>query len=179
VVVKKALANNIKVRGYVSTVVGCPYEGFIPPEKVAQVAKALYDMGCYEISLGDTIGVATPIKFGNMIEEVSKVIPISKLAVHCHDTYGQAIGNIVVALQKGIRVVDSSVAGLGGCPYAQGASGNVATEDVVYLLEGMGFETGVNLRKIVETGSWISSTIGRTNMSKAGIALSTRSKSQL
>jgi hydroxymethylglutaryl-CoA lyase len=170
-VVKIALENDIKVRGYVSTVVGCPYEGFIEPEKVAYVAKRLFDMGCYEISLGDTIGVGTPVKFENMIDVVSKEIPIDKLAVHCHDTYGQAIGNILVSLRKGIRVVDSSVAGLGGCPYAHGASGNVATEDVVYLLEGMGYETGVDLKQLVQTGNWISKTLERPNMSKAGVAL--------
>jgi hydroxymethylglutaryl-CoA lyase len=173
------LDHGIKVRGYVSTVVGCPYEGFVQPSQVARVAKALYDMGCYEISLGDTIGVATPLKFGTMLDQVSAVIPISKLAVHCHDTYGQAIGNILVSLQKGIRVIDSSVAGLGGCPYAQGASGNVASEDVVYLLEGMGFDTGIQLTKLVETGMWISETLGRQNMSKAGIALSKRLESKL
>ncbi|KAI8899535.1 hydroxymethylglutaryl-CoA lyase-like protein [Globomyces pollinis-pini] len=170
-VIKTALENNIKVRGYVSTVVGCPYEGNIDPKKVAFVSDTLYNMGCYEISLGDTIGVGTPVKFSNMIDAVSATVPLEALAVHCHDTYGQAIGNIVVSLQKGIRVVDSSVAGLGGCPYAKGASGNVATEDVVYLLHGMGYETGVDLEAIVKTGHWISQELHRNYMSKAGTAI--------
>ncbi|KAJ3312589.1 hypothetical protein HDV04_002906 [Boothiomyces sp. JEL0838] len=175
-VIKVAKANNIKVRGYVSTVVGCPYEGYIEPQKVARVAKALYDMGCYEISLGDTIGVGTPDKFEKMIDHVAEQVPINALAVHCHDTYGQAIGNIIVSLRKGIRVIDSSVAGLGGCPYAAGASGNVATEDVIYLLNGLGMQTGVDLETIVKTGTWISRELGRQNMSKAGVAISAKLK---
>ncbi|KAJ3000079.1 hypothetical protein HDV02_000727 [Globomyces sp. JEL0801] len=157
-VIKTALENNIKVRGYVSTVVGCPYEGNIDPKKVAFVSDTLYNMG-------------TPVKFSNMIDAVSATVPLEALAVHCHDTYGQAIGNIVVSLQKGIRVVDSSVAGLGGCPYAKGASGNVSTEDVVYLLHGMGYETGVDLEAIVKTGHWISQELHRNYMSKAGTAI--------
>lgn len=136
-------------------------------------------MGCYEISLGDTIGVGTPNKFSRLIDVVSKVVPLEALAVHCHDTYGQALGNIVVSLQKGIRIIDSSVAGLGGCPYAAGASGNVATEDVVYLLNGMGMETGVDFQRIVETGVWISAQLGRRNMSKAGIAFSSQRGARL
>ena len=171
VVVRQALQNGMKVRGYVSTVIGCPYEGFIQPEKVMDVAKCLYKMGCYEISLGDTIGVGTPDKFKNLLDVITREIPVEALAVHCHDTYGQAIGNVVASLEKGIRVVDSSVAGLGGCPYANGASGNLATEDLVYLLNGMGYESGVCLEQLSKTGQWISQELQRTNMSKAGIAI--------
>jgi hydroxymethylglutaryl-CoA lyase len=155
-------------------VVACPYEGNIAPEKVAQVSKALYDFGCYEISLGDTIGAGTPNQFCTLIDVVSKVVPIENLAVHCHDTYGQAIGNILASLEKGIRVIDSSCAGLGGCPYAAGASGNVATEDVLYLLNGFGMETGVDISKVVDAGAWISKKLNRPNMSKAGSALASK-----
>jgi hydroxymethylglutaryl-CoA lyase len=146
-------------------------KGFIEPEKVAEVAKLMYQMGCYEISLGDTIGVGTPDKFRTMLDHVIEVIPASKLAVHCHDTYGQALANILVSLDKGVRVVDSSVSGLGGCPYAAGASGNVATEDVLYMLHGMGYETGIDLDQMVDIGVWISKELGRTNSSKVGNAM--------
>ena len=165
---------DVKVRGYVSCVVGCPYEGPIAPEAVASVAKALVDMGCYEISLGDTIGVATPVPFARMLETVIKAgVPAEKLAMHCHDTYGQALANILIGLQMGVSVVDSSTAGLGGCPYAKGASGNVATEDVLYMLEGLGVSTGgVNLHKVLEAGEFICQALGnRTSASKVALAM--------
>lgn len=170
-VIEKAQSAGIPVRGYVSTVIGCPYAGDISPKQVAAVAKQMLDMGCYEISLGDTIGIGTPQKVKTMLEAVSSVVPTKQLAVHFHDTYGQAIANIYSALEEGITVVDSSVAGLGGCPYAKGASGNVATEDVVYLLEGLGIETGVNLKKLVKTSHWISEKLGKNNNSKVAIAM--------
>ena len=144
------------MRGYISCVVGCPYEGEIKPQKVAEVAGALYDMGCYEISLGDTIGVGTPGKTQAMIEACAKRVPAAKLAGHYHDTYGQALANIYASMELGVATFDSSVSGLGGCPYAKGASGNVATEDVVYMLHGLGIETGIDLDKLVDTGVWIS-----------------------
>ncbi|RXG72479.1 Hydroxymethylglutaryl-CoA lyase, mitochondrial [Armadillidium vulgare] len=162
----------VKVRGYVSCVCGCPYEGKIDPSVVAKVAKKLYDMGCYEISLGDTIGVGTPGSMRLMLEEVTKVLPSSILAVHCHDTYGQALPNILTALQMGITVIDSSVAGLGGCPYAKGASGNVATEDVVYMLHGLQIETNVDLNKLIDAGNYICRALNRPNLSKVSQALS-------
>ncbi|KAK3578251.1 hypothetical protein CHS0354_011571 [Potamilus streckersoni] len=161
---------NIPVRGYVSCVLGCPYEGDVSAEKVAEVAKAMHDMGCYEISLGDTIGVGTPGAMCHLISTVSKQVPLEKLAVHCHDTYGQALANIFAALQLGVTVVDSSTAGLGGCPYAKGASGNVSTEDVVYMLHGLAIKTGVNIQKLIEAGHFISSALGRQNHSKVAIA---------
>jgi len=167
-----ALEQGIPVRGYVSCVVGCPYEGNIEADAVAQVAKQLADMGCYEISLGDTIGVGTPSKIEKMICKVAGQVSVEKLAIHCHDTYGQAIANIHTSLQCGVSTIDSSVAGLGGCPYAKGASGNVATEDVLYLLNGLGIETGVDLQKIIEIGNFISKQLGRSNQSKVAIALS-------
>ncbi|XP_060565739.1 hydroxymethylglutaryl-CoA lyase, mitochondrial-like [Ruditapes philippinarum] len=169
-VMNAAKSANIPVRGYVSCVLGCPYEGDIAVDKVAQVCKSLYDMGCYEISLGDTIGVGTPGAMKNLISEVSKVVPVQKLAVHCHDTYGQALANILAALQMGISVVDSSVAGLGGCPYAKGASGNVSTEDVVYMLHGLNIKTGINIQKLIEAGQFISRTLGRPTHSKVAQA---------
>jgi hydroxymethylglutaryl-CoA lyase len=161
----------IKVRGYVSCVVGCPYEGAIDPQKTAEVAKTLYNMGCYEVSLGDTIGVGNPASISRMIEACAKRVPIEKLAGHYHDTYGMAVANIYASLQIGMASFDASVAGLGGCPYAKGASGNVATEDVVYLLHGLGIETGIDLAKRAAIGDWISSTINRPNGAKAGRAI--------
>jgi hydroxymethylglutaryl-CoA lyase len=161
----------IKVRGYVSCVVGCPYEGAIDPEKTAEVARTLFDMGCYEVSLGDTIGVGNPASISRMIEACAKEVPIELLAGHYHDTYGMAIANIYASLQLGMAAFDSSIAGLGGCPYAKGASGNVATEDVVYLLHGLGIETGIDLAKLAGIGDWISSAINRPNGAKAGRAL--------
>ena len=170
-VMEAAKQHNIPVRGYVSTVLGCPYEGDIAPEQVAKVAKALAELGCYEISLGDTIGVGTPLKAKRMLEAVAAEVPIEKLAAHFHDTYGQALANLYAVLEEGISVIDASVAGLGGCPYAKGASGNVATEDVLYLLNGLGIKTGVDLDKLVATGEWISEQLKRHNGSKVGQAL--------
>jgi len=171
-VVKKALDSKIKVRGYVSCVLGCPYTGYVNPSKVAAVAKKLYDMGCYEISLGDTIGTGNPLSTKQMIDASKEQIPISALAVHFHDTYGQALSNILTAIQMGISVVDSSVAGMGGCPYARGATGNVATEDVLYMLNGMNINTNVDIEKLVDVGNFISQAIGRENRSKAAVAIS-------
>ena len=170
-VMVQAEKHKIKVRGYVSCVLGCPYEGEIKPEVVADVAKILYQMGCYEISLGDTIGSGTPIKTQSMIMAVTKFIPVEKLAAHFHDTYGQALANILISLGFGVAVVDAAVAGLGGCPYAKGASGNVATEDVVYMLSGMGIDTGVDLTRLIEAGEFISGALGRISSSKAALAL--------
>ena len=169
-----AKAAGVKVRGYISCVLGCPYEGEVAPEKVAEVAGALYDMGCYEVSLGDTIGVGTPGRTQKMIEAVAKRVPIERLAGHYHDTYGQALANVYASLELGVATFDSSVAGLGGCPYAKGASGNVATEDVLYLLHGLGIRTGVDLDKVVETGRWICSLIGKEPASKAGKAIAAK-----
>jgi len=168
--IQLAKANNIPVRGYVSCVLGCPYEGAVDPGKVAEITEVLLKEGCYEISLGDTIGVGTPGSTRILLEHVQRKVPLDKVAVHFHDTYGQALANIVTALQFGVAVVDSSVAGLGGCPYAKGASGNVATEDVVYMLHGMGISTGVDLAKLVDTGAFISAALSRPNMSRVGNA---------
>nr|XP_027080200.1 hydroxymethylglutaryl-CoA lyase, mitochondrial-like [Coffea arabica]XP_027080208.1 hydroxymethylglutaryl-CoA lyase, mitochondrial-like [Coffea arabica] len=163
---------SIPVRGYVSCVIGCPVEGAVPPSKVAYVAKELYDMGCFEISLGDTIGVGTLGTVLPMLEAVMVVVPVEKLAVHFHDTYGQSLPNILVSLQMGISTVDSSVSGLGGCPYAKGASGNVATEDVVYMLNGLGIKTNVDLGKLLLAGEFINKHLGRQSGSKTAIAFS-------
>jgi isopropylmalate/homocitrate/citramalate synthase len=173
-VAERALAEERRVRGYVSCVLGCPYEGEIAPEAVARVSKALFDMGCEEISLGDTIGTGTPLKAKRMIEAVAKHVPMQQLAVHFHDTYGQALANILAALELGIGVVDSSVAGLGGCPYAKGASGNVATEDVVYMLNGMGISTGVDLDKLAKVGRTVLQQLGRAPASKVAQALAAK-----
>ncbi|HKC44546.1 MAG TPA: hydroxymethylglutaryl-CoA lyase, partial [Burkholderiales bacterium] len=170
-VCEAARARGIRVRGYISCVVGCPYEGAVESEAVAEVAKRLAAMGCYEISLGDTIGVGTPGKVQRMIEAVAREVPIAKLAAHLHDTYGQALANIYAALELGVATVDSSVAGLGGCPYAKGASGNVATEDVVYMLHGLGLETGVDLDRIIDAGEFICAALGRPTNSRVGRAL--------
>lgn len=161
----------VKVRGYVSCVMGCPYEGKIEAAKVAEVSRVLLDMGCYEISLGDTVGVGTAEETKRLIEEVSKVIPIDKLAGHFHDTYGQALSNIYAAMEMGVHVFDSSVAGLGGCPYAKGAAGNVASEDVLYMLRGCGVETGIDFEKLLDAGRFISNVIGRKPNSKVSNAL--------
>lgn len=171
-VVDEARKHGVPVRGYVSTVLGCPYEGDIQPEQVATVAKALYDMGCYEISLGDTIGVGTPLKAKRMLEAVTRHVPVEHLAAHFHDTYGQALANLYAVLEEGVAIVDSSVGGLGGCPYASGASGNVATEDVVYLLNGLGIESGVTLESLVAVGNWICGQMNRSNGSKVAQAFS-------
>ncbi|CAO2203167.1 unnamed protein product [Urochloa humidicola] len=167
-----AKEKEIPVRGYVSCVVGCPVDGPVPPSNVAYVAKELYDMGCYEVSLGDTIGVGTPGTVVPMLKATMSVVPVEKLAVHFHDTYGQSLSNILISLQMGVGIVDSSVAGLGGCPYAKGASGNVATEDVVYMLNGLGIKTGVDLGKVMAAGEFICKHLGRQSGSKAATALS-------
>jgi isopropylmalate/homocitrate/citramalate synthase len=173
-VASRALEQERRLRGYVSCVLGCPYEGEIAPEAVARVAKALLDLGCEEISLGDTIGTGTPLKARRMIEAVAKQVPMQRLAVHFHDTYGQALANILAALELGVAVVDSSVAGLGGCPYAKGASGNVATEDVVYMLNGMGIATGVDLEKLAKVGRAVLQQLGRAPASKVAQALAAK-----
>lgn len=170
-VISAASALEIPVRGYVSCVVGCPYEGEIDPAQAAAVARTLADMGCYEVSLGDTIGVGTPGSIRRLLEACLRELPGERLAGHYHDTYGMAIANIYASLELGIATFDASVAGLGGCPYARGASGNVATEDVVYLLHGLGIETGIDLAKLAAIGDWISSAINRPNGAKAGRAL--------
>jgi isopropylmalate/homocitrate/citramalate synthase len=173
-VAEAARAKGIRVRGYISCVVGCPYEGAVKPDAVAEVAKRLDAMGCYEISLGDTIGVGTPGKVKRMLETVARAVPVERLAVHLHDTYGQALANLYAALELGVATADSSVAGLGGCPYAKGASGNVATEDVVYLLDGLGVETGVDLAKVYDAGRFICDALGREPASKVAKALASK-----
>ncbi|WP_027858238.1 hydroxymethylglutaryl-CoA lyase [Marinobacterium jannaschii] len=170
-VVELARSENIPVRGYVSTVLGCPYAGDISPQQVAAVSRELIDMGCYEISLGDTIGVGTPLKAKKMLEAVAAEVEIHRLAAHFHDTYGQALANIYAVLEEGLAVVDTSTAGLGGCPYAKGASGNVATEDVVYMLNGLNISSGIDLDKLARTGHWITRQLGRSNGSKVAMAL--------
>jgi isopropylmalate/homocitrate/citramalate synthase len=169
-IAEQARQHGIRVRGYVSCVLGCPYEGEIAPQRVAPVAKALYEMGCYEISLGDTIGVGTPGRTKALIKACAAEVPIERLAGHYHDTYGQALANIYASLEMGVTTFDASVAGLGGCPYAAGASGNVATEDVVYMLQGLDLDTGVDLDALVETGRWISGILGREPGSKVNKA---------
>ncbi|WP_445781322.1 hydroxymethylglutaryl-CoA lyase [Shewanella sp.] len=168
-----AKQHGVAVRGYVSCVLGCPYEGDIAVSDVARVSEILYKMGCYEISLGDTIGVGTPTKARQMLDAVAKVVPIDKLALHFHDTYGQSLANILACLDTGISVFDTSVAGLGGCPYAKGASGNLATEDLVYMLHGMGIDTGIDLTKLALAGDTISRVLGRANGSKVANAIRT------
>jgi len=169
-----AKEQGIRVRGYVSCVLGCPYEGAVAPDKVAEVAERLHDLGCYEVSLGDTIGVGTPGKAGAMIEAVAARVPAGQLAVHFHDTYGQALANILACLERGIAVVDASVSGLGGCPYAPGAAGNVASEDVLYMLHGMGIKTGVDLDAVAAAGRYICDHLGRAPSSKVALALRAR-----
>jgi hydroxymethylglutaryl-CoA lyase len=169
-VLERARADGVRVRGYVSTVLGCPYQGDVPVADVVRVARRLHALGCYEVSLGDTIGVGTPGKARAMLRAVAGEVPMAALAVHFHDTYGQALANILACLEEGVAVVDASVSGTGGCPYAKGASGNVATEDVVYMLHGMGIGTGVDLDRLVETGAWLAALLGRTGGSKVGQA---------
>jgi len=169
-VIERAKVDGVAVRGYVSTVLGCPYQGEVPVADVVRVAKRLHDLGCYEVSLGDTIGIGTPAKAKSMLAAVAEHVPMSALAVHFHDTRGQALANILACLELGVAVIDSSVSGAGGCPYARGATGNVASEDVVYMLRGMGVETGVDLDKLVETGRWLSGQLMRDNGSKVGKA---------
>jgi hydroxymethylglutaryl-CoA lyase len=165
-VLERARADGVRVRGYVSTVLGCPYQGEVPVADVVRVAKKLHTLGCYEISLGDTIGVGTPGKARAMLRAVAEVVPMDALAVHFHDTYGQALANILACLEEGVAVVDSAVSGTGGCPYAKGASGNVASEDVVYMLHGLGIDTGIDLDALVDTGQWLAAQLGRETASK-------------
>jgi hydroxymethylglutaryl-CoA lyase len=169
-VLERARADTVKVRGYVSTVLGCPYQGDVPLSDVVRVAQRLHALGCYEISLGDTIGIGTPAKARAMLRAVAAELPMSALAVHFHDTRGQALANILSCLEEGVAVVDSSVSGTGGCPYAKGATGNVATEDVVYMLEGMGIATGVDLAKLIDIGLWLSGQLGHETSSKVARA---------
>lgn len=171
-----AKRDGVRVRGYVSCVLGCPYEGEIAPDKVAEVAGRLYAMGCEEVSLGDTIGVGTPARAKAVFERVAEEVPIERLAAHFHDTYGQALANLYAVLELGVATVDAAVSGLGGCPYAPGASGNVATEDVIYMLHGLGIETGVDLERLVETGAFISERIGRAPGSKAAQAIAAKAR---
>lgn len=165
-VIENAQADEVTVRGYISTVLGCPYEGEVPISQVVRVAVRLYQLGCREISLGDTIGVGTPGKARAMLRAVASEIPMSALAVHFHDTYGQALANILACLEEGVRVIDSAVSGTGGCPYAKGATGNVASEDVIYMLHGMGMTTGVDLDKMVDTGAWLARQLGKDTASR-------------
>jgi len=165
-VIERARADGVTVRGYVSTVLGCPYQGEVPVADVVRVAERLHALGCYEISLGDTIGVGTPAKARAMLRAVAQAVPMSALAVHFHDTYGQALANILACLEEGVRVVDSAVSGTGGCPYAKGATGNVASEDVVYMLEGMGLHTGVDLDLLIATGVWLSAQLHKETASR-------------
>ncbi len=170
-VVSRAREHGLKVRGYISCVLGCPYEGDVPVSQVTDVAEQLHDLGCYEISLGDTIGVGTPGKARELVHAVGTIVPIERIAVHFHDTYGQALANIYASLEAGVRVVDASVAGLGGCPYAKGASGNVATEDLVYMLNGLGILTGVDLDRLIDVAVWISAELGKPIGSRVGKAM--------
>ncbi len=170
-VLERARADGVRVRGYVSTVLGCPYQGEVPLADVVRVARALHTMGCYEISLGDTIGVGTPAKARAMLRAVATEVPMAALAIHFHDTYGQALANVLACLEEGVAVVDSAVAGAGGCPYAKGASGNLASEDLVYMLHGLGIDTGVDLPQLAATGRWLAGLLGRETGSKVGRAL--------
>ncbi|RJU11438.1 hydroxymethylglutaryl-CoA lyase [Xanthomonas campestris] len=170
-ILAQAAQDGVRVRGYVSTVLGCPYQGEVAVTDVVDVAERLYRLGCYEISLGDTIGVGTPAKARQMLAAVAGSIPMQALAVHFHDTYGQALANIAACLEQGVRVVDAAVSGAGGCPYAKGASGNVASEDVVYLLHGLGMPTGIDLPALARTGRWLAQLLGRETGSKVGKAL--------
>jgi len=165
-VMARAREDGVPVRGYVSTALGCPYQGEVPLADVVRVAKALHELGCHEISLGDTIGVGTPARARDMLRAVAAEVPMQALAVHFHDTYGQALANILSCLEEGVRVVDSAVSGTGGCPYAKGATGNVASEDVVYMLHGMGMQTGIDLDLLVATGAWLAAQLGKETSSR-------------
>ena len=173
-VLARAKADGIKVRGYISCVLGCPYDGEVKPQAVVDVAKTLFDLGCYEISLGDTIGVGTAAKARQLLRAVAGEVPMPKLAMHFHDTYGQALANLFAGMEEGCRVIDSAAGGLGGCPYAPGATGNVATEDVVYMLEGMGIRTGIDMAKLVDATNTISKLIGRPPVSRVAAALNAK-----
>jgi hydroxymethylglutaryl-CoA lyase len=175
-VVTRARADGIKVRGYVSCVLGCPFDGEVKPQAVADVAGKLWDLGCYEISLGDTIGVGTPLKAKTMLRAVAAHMPAGAMAMHFHDTYGQALANLYAGMEEGVRVIDSAAGGLGGCPFAPGATGNVATEDVVYMLEGMGIRTGVDMAKLLAATNEITALIGRLPVSRVAMALNARKR---
>jgi len=173
-VCKAALGAGLRVRGYISVVLGCPYEGEVKPEAVADVAQQLFDMGCYEISLGDTIGTGTPARAQRLMETLARKIPVEMLAGHFHDTYGQALANILAVMELGVATFDSSVAGLGGCPYAKGATGNVATEDVLYMLNGLNIDTGVDMNRLLDAAQFICNQLGRPTVSRAGRALAAK-----
>jgi hydroxymethylglutaryl-CoA lyase len=175
-VIERAKADGIRVRGYVSCVLGCPYDGEVAPQAVVDVSKALYDLGCYEVSLGDTIGVGTPSKARQMLRAVAGSVPMPNLAMHFHDTYGQALANLYAGMEEGCHVVDTAAGGLGGCPYAPGATGNVGTEDVVYMLEGMGIATGVDMSKLLVATNTISALIGRPPVSRVASALNAKTR---
>jgi hydroxymethylglutaryl-CoA lyase len=170
-VLMRARQDGVRVRGYVSTVLGCPYQGEVPLADVVRVAVRLHALGCYEVSLGDTIGVGTPLKARAMLQAVAAEVPMDALAVHFHDTWGQALANVAACVEAGVRVADAAVAGTGGCPYAKGASGNVASEDLVYMLQGMGIDTGIDLEALASTGRWLAARLGRDTGSKVGRAL--------
>ena len=173
-VIARARADGVEVRGYISCVLGCPYDGEVRPQAVVDVARVLWDLGCYEVSLGDTIGVGTPRKARELVRAVAGHVPIAHLAMHFHDTYGQALANLYAGMEEGARVIDSAAGGLGGCPYAPGATGNVATEDVVYMLEGMGIATGVDLSKLVEATNEVGKLIGRSPVSRVAAAMNAK-----
>lgn len=175
-VLARAKADGIKVRGYISCVLGCPFDGEVRPQAVVDVAKALWDLGCYEVSLGDTIGVGTPVKARQLMRAVAGSVPVDKLAMHFHDTYGQALANLYAGMEEGVRVIDSAAGGLGGCPYAPGATGNVATEDVVYMLEGMGIATGVDMAKLLAATNEVSKLLGRPPVSRVAAALNAKKR---
>jgi hydroxymethylglutaryl-CoA lyase len=173
-VIVRAKGDSIKVRGYISCVLGCPYDGEVKPQAVVDVAKRLWNLGCYEISLGDTIGVGTPVKARQLLRAVAGAVPMANLAMHFHDTYGQALANLYAGMEEGARVIDSAAGGLGGCPYAPGATGNVATEDVVYMLEGIGIPTGVDMAKLVAATNEVSRLIGRPPVSRVAAAINAK-----
>ncbi len=175
-VLARAKVDGIKVRGYISCVLGCPFDGEVKPQAVVDVAKTLWDLGCYEISLGDTIGVGTPVKARQLLRAVADEVPKKNLAMHFHDTYGQALANLYAGLEEGVRVIDSAAGGLGGCPYAPGATGNVATEDVVYMLEGMGIRTGVDMAGLVAATNSVSKLLGRPPVSRVAAALNAKKR---
>jgi hydroxymethylglutaryl-CoA lyase len=177
-VIARARSDGIKVRGYISCVLGCPYDGEVKPQAVVEVAKVLWDLGCYEVSLGDTIGVGTPRKARELLRAVAGSVPIAQLAMHFHDTYGQALANLYAGMEEGARVIDSAAGGLGGCPYAPGATGNVATEDVVYMLEGMGVATGVDMPKLVSATNEIAKLIGRSPVSRVATAINAKRRAE-
>jgi hydroxymethylglutaryl-CoA lyase len=175
-VLARAKADGIKVRGYISCVLGCPFDGEVRPQAVVDVARTLWDLGCYEISLGDTIGVGTPVKARQLMRTVAGHVPVEHLAMHFHDTYGQALANLYAGMDEGVRVIDSAAGGLGGCPYAPGATGNVATEDVVYMLEGMGIRTGVDMAKLLAATNEVSKLLGRPPVSRVASALNAKKR---